>query len=263
MDQVNRFDSFAPIVLLLKVIMAQQDFDKPFTGGLGSYKLYVLVAYHIERHLAGGGKDRPSEVLISLLFRYGSIGADHDEATTNLEQLQNRDTSIASDGGLCELAPIFRLGECINMFRECHRRLSDRFLAEDNYDVDGRKISYLSSIIDCFRLSEARETSNRRAKLCDSICRPTARNDTGKVNAGRRIGQVFSKNGPVSMQQQRSGMERGPRGGIVPKRRPDLQAKSHLDQEAEIIMRGTKNRKNKKKQKRDVALKSFASRHSF
>ena len=39
--------SFAPIVLLLKVLMAQQDFDKPFTGGLGSYKLYVLVAYHV------------------------------------------------------------------------------------------------------------------------------------------------------------------------------------------------------------------------
>jgi len=56
--------SFAPIVLILKVIMAQQDLDKPFTGGLGSYKLYVLVAYHIDCHLASGGRDRPSEILI-------------------------------------------------------------------------------------------------------------------------------------------------------------------------------------------------------
>lgn len=31
----------------MKVLMAQQGFDKPFTGGLGSYKLYVLVAYHV------------------------------------------------------------------------------------------------------------------------------------------------------------------------------------------------------------------------
>jgi DNA polymerase sigma len=58
------FSSFAPIVLILKVLMAQQDLDKPFTGGLGSYKLYVLVAYHIDCHLASGGRDRPSEILI-------------------------------------------------------------------------------------------------------------------------------------------------------------------------------------------------------
>jgi hypothetical protein len=87
--------SFAPIVLVLKVLMVQQGLDKPFTGGLGSYKLYVLVAHHvsyfnfpkmldvsiqispiskcliflfnqyqIECHLANGGMDRPSEILI-------------------------------------------------------------------------------------------------------------------------------------------------------------------------------------------------------
>jgi hypothetical protein len=38
------FFSFAPIVLLLKIILAQQGLDKPFTGGLGSYRLYVLAA---------------------------------------------------------------------------------------------------------------------------------------------------------------------------------------------------------------------------
>ena len=85
-------DSFATTVLFLKVLMSQQGFDKPFTGGLGSYKLYVLVAFHVsatiilrllrvlssikasslcrgtiyqlERHLANGGTDRPAEVLI-------------------------------------------------------------------------------------------------------------------------------------------------------------------------------------------------------
>ena len=39
--------SFAPVVLFLKVLLMQQDLDKPFTGGLGSYKLYVLVAHHV------------------------------------------------------------------------------------------------------------------------------------------------------------------------------------------------------------------------
>lgn len=40
-------NSFATVVLFLKILLAQQDLDKPFTGGLGSYKLYVLVAHHV------------------------------------------------------------------------------------------------------------------------------------------------------------------------------------------------------------------------
>lgn len=43
--------SFATIILFMKVLMAQQGFDKPFTGGLGSYKLYVLVAYHVSAQM--------------------------------------------------------------------------------------------------------------------------------------------------------------------------------------------------------------------
>ena len=45
--QVKKYRSFSPVVLLLKVLLAQQDLDKPFTGGLGSFKLYVLVSHHV------------------------------------------------------------------------------------------------------------------------------------------------------------------------------------------------------------------------
>jgi len=44
---VKHYKSFSPVVLFLKVLLTQQDLDKPFTGGLGSYKLYVLVAHHV------------------------------------------------------------------------------------------------------------------------------------------------------------------------------------------------------------------------
>jgi DNA polymerase sigma len=44
---MERFQSFAAVVLFLKAILAQQDLDKPFTGGLGSYRLYVMVAHHV------------------------------------------------------------------------------------------------------------------------------------------------------------------------------------------------------------------------
>jgi len=241
--------------------MGQQALDKPFTGGLGSYKVYVLVAYHIERHLLNGGADRPSEILISLLVRYGCIGENDDVTTTDLEQLRSREDSVSSDGGMCELTPVFRLGDCVDMFRECHTRLFDRIRDVD--DLDSSNVSYLSSFIDCFRLREARETSHQRSMMSKSLCRPTARDDTGKVTPGRRVGKVFSKSGAVRDRSEPP--KRGPRGGLVPKRRPDLQAKHSLrkDRDAEIIQRAMKNRKNKKKQTRDVALREFASRHSF
>lgn len=158
---------------------------------------------------------------------------------------------------MCELTPVFRLSDCVDMFRECHVRLGERFLIVDEGDSD--KISYLSSIIDCFRLREARETSDRRSKLCDSICCPIARNDTGKVNPGKRTGHVFSKSGGAQS------LKRGPKGSIVPRKRPDLQARNSLrgNRDAETIQRAMKNRKNKKKQGRDTELKSFASRHSI
>jgi hypothetical protein len=39
--------SFADVVLLLKILLNQHGLDKPFTGGIGSFKLYVLVASHV------------------------------------------------------------------------------------------------------------------------------------------------------------------------------------------------------------------------
>ena len=39
--------SFPAVVLVLKVMLHQLDLDKPFTGGIGSYRLYVLVAHHV------------------------------------------------------------------------------------------------------------------------------------------------------------------------------------------------------------------------
>ena len=33
--------------MVLKIILRQQNLDTPFIGGLGSFKLYVLVAHHV------------------------------------------------------------------------------------------------------------------------------------------------------------------------------------------------------------------------
>ena len=45
--RVLSFYSFPVVVLFLKILLSQHDLDKPFSGGLGSFKLYVLVASHV------------------------------------------------------------------------------------------------------------------------------------------------------------------------------------------------------------------------
>ena len=258
----------------------------------------------------------------SLLFRYGCVG-ECDKATTDLESLKIREDLIASDGGICDLSNAFRIIDCVGMFRECYERLSDRIDLFNDSNYYG-KISHLSSIVDCFRLKDARDASVRRSTLCDNINRPTARDgksltyfmystnlmtpkqsmsysaclytkstDPGKVTPGRKIGQIFSKhglhqpgsetkrytgtNGNSSSKRSRvaddskvsptdtSSFKRGQRGSIIPSKRPDLDAKKSLrsNPEEELMLRASKNRKNKKKQTRDSAIRSFASRKSI
>jgi len=46
----NTLFSFPTLVVFLKILLNQQGLDKPFTGGLGSYSLYVLVASHVSQN---------------------------------------------------------------------------------------------------------------------------------------------------------------------------------------------------------------------
>ncbi len=235
--------------------------------------------------------------LKSLLFRYGCVG-DCDRTTTDLESLKIRQELVSSDGGICDLSNAFRIADCVGMFNECYKRLLERVDQANKLDKtrDGgnyKSISYLSSIIDCFRLKQARDASERRSSFCDGIRRPTARDDPGKVNPGRRIGQVFTKHGlnrtppnskpeatatnkssnkrvrlsndSESPSSAKGNFKRGPRGGIIPSYRPDIDAKLSLRSKpnSELMQRASKNRKNKKKQARDDALRKYASRHSF
>ncbi len=120
------------------------------------------------------------------------------------------------------------------------------------------------------------------ARLSDNIItRPTPRDHPGKVSAGRRISHVFTRTGssvaskpdnkkrkntnesPGYKRSKPDTTKRGPRGGIIPKNRPDLDARKSIGAEAAVIQRGMKQRKNKKKQARDKELTRFASGHSF
>ena len=268
--QSARYRSFAPVVVVLKIIMSQQGLDKPFTGGLGSYKLYVLVAYHIKQHLELGGNDRPSEILISLLIRYGGDSSGgrglhrnpkENSTTTDLEKLKSREEVLRCDGGTVELTPVFRLSDCVDMFHECYNRL----LLSDTTDdalMSARKTatvppSYLSRIIDCHRLREARETSERRSRMSENSNSCSRRQYLSSPVIPSTIPPPENVNN--DSRRKLGGMKRGPRGGIIPKYRPDLMAAATNQQDLNLLQRATKNRKNNKKQKRDAVVNEYAS----
>ena len=301
-SQVCRYDSFAPVVLLLKIILYQTDLDKPFTGGLGSYKLYVLVAHHLDQHIALGGADRPAEVFASFLYRYGAIKGYRQRCHQNSVTTLGQTTTLTShDNGHADMMPVFHLSHCVKVFERCFWRLMQRFQrlgSLSSQKRSGSGPSLLGNLVNCTKLSLERKSCLSKAERVRdmSMSKPfIGRNHPGKVNAGRKIGHVFSKEGrsfnagvasPASASgrttpQRRGngarepsdtdeeaeqlmagyGVQRGARGTLVPKYRPDVEARREAirdDPTYELRGRASKNRSSKKKQKRDTAIKEFA-----
>ena len=178
---------------MLKVILNQHGLDKPFTGGLGSFKLYVLVANHvsgaytceldkatltlllmfslsiiflkfnekIERHLALGGSDDPAEILLMFLFRYGQVpGYSHVAASartclTQLMVIESGDGEASADMG-----GVHQVENCIKVFQACFFRLRDKLSQRTNPDH-----SILTHIIDARKLELKRRQCCLKASL--------------------------------------------------------------------------------------------------
>ena len=116
--------------------------------------------------------------------------------------------------------------------------------------------SILASIIDQSKLKYARRRCIEMASQWEKMkqvddCTFHQNYGANGDTSGGMVGFTFSK----SMTEQ--GNERGPRGGLIPKTRPDVAAKPTGLEAA--LLRGGKNRKNKKKQMRDIALKEFVT----
>lgn len=166
--QVQHYDNSATVVLFLKILLEQVKLDKPFTGGIGSYKLYVLLAYHFEKHLTLGGKDTPEEMLLSFFFRFGNVGDaydghDNDRTRINSEAFTQitSQSIIRSNGGEADLSSAFRIDECVAIFGMCFQRLMLQLQRQpDSGDsVDGREkcTSVLGCIINADALEFTRE----------------------------------------------------------------------------------------------------------
>ena len=53
-----------PLALILKVLLEQAGLNQPYTGGLGSFKLYVLIAHYLTQRNAAGHQVEAELLLI-------------------------------------------------------------------------------------------------------------------------------------------------------------------------------------------------------
>jgi len=161
------FPSFSVVVLFLKTLLTQQSLDTPFTGGLGSYKLYVLVAHHIERHLALGGSDRPGEIVLSFLYRYGMSGSQREGSKLHCTPLSKDVPLQGPNGASADLSNVFQLDACIELFRLCWERLWGRVISAKQPGKNNA--SLLAEVICSPRLAQERRLA--REKLRASVGR--------------------------------------------------------------------------------------------
>ena len=184
--------SFSAVVLFLKTLLAHQSLDAPFTGGLGSYKLYVLLAHHMERHLALGGSDRPGEIVLSFLYRYGMSasrrGYRNQRHCTALSQHVPLE---GPDAGSADLSNVFRLDECIELFRQCWERLWDKVGSCSNASDSSRQQSFLADLISADRLGRERKMAREQlratvSRLHQQHRRLSASNDNNSTSSSLR-----------------------------------------------------------------------------
>lgn len=189
------------------MLLHEQEFDQPFTGGLGSYKLYVLVSFHIEEHLRLGGSDRPGEVLVSFFYRYCNNNVSRGNSSDNGKFHPSTRTTLTafavvrdSDGhGEIEFSNVFLLDRIVSFFGELwqrlHRALHRRTVSE--HDLREPKIpqNLLTMLINKNHVVRLRLTALRAAEsnaqfLRESFLQHVAQDGNTKTSSwGSRIPQ--------------------------------------------------------------------------
>lgn len=216
-----------------------------------------------------GGADRPSEVLATFLFRFRKF-THRNQQSPDYTSILSQGKTIRCDGGCAELKPVFKLEHCCDLFNRCWQRLLTDLEADDSStttilgklvnktalqserDLNLKKASKLGQYSQSQKgaSAAAKWNANRSARVAAPVAKKRAAEQTDANIAGD-AGEAQLMAG--------YGMKRGPHGGLIPLNRPDVDARQSMPDEA--IGRATKNRKNKKKQKRDEGLKEIALDH--
>jgi len=214
--------------------------------------------------------------LLSFLFRFGYpfIGEDSrdrfdssDKNGTSAVTPLSQTSVLFSGGGEGNMSAVFKIDSIVALFGICFNRLCKRM----QQLFQKEHFSLLNCIIDHSSLGAARDHALRNSQVLSHF--NILRNDPGKITDGKRVGHVFSKRThqgeDISNRKEACdtddeaeelmagyGLQRGPRGALIPRHRPDIEAKRTGTFLA--VERARKNRKNNKKQSRDAAITEWA-----
>lgn len=135
----------------------------------------------LEQHLALGGSDRPGEVFLSFLVRYGKvtkglglIGSQNGmdtKAQTHLSQ----QTILNSNGQYsADMSAVFLLDHCVDLFQRIWGRLSSTFNVIRHNTKKSEQKKNKSVLVDLFdvdQLIEDREECLERAARLSQYCK--------------------------------------------------------------------------------------------
>lgn len=97
----------------------------------------------IEKHVSLGGADRPSEVLMTFLFRFRTfVGSKQPKVSAkSLETPLSQSFTVTCDGGRAELVSVFKLQYCCCLFAQSWNRLREQSVSSDS------SVSFLGRLI--------------------------------------------------------------------------------------------------------------------
>ncbi|KAE9352424.1 hypothetical protein PR003_g4395 [Phytophthora rubi] len=104
---------FTTMVMFLKEFLHQFELDKPFTGGLGSFRVYMMVA-HIFQRYGSKRKNKPQPPVSSLLLAFFELFGNK-----KLPKFLHEETQLPlplGDGGHVDFGGVFRIDDCVDTF---------------------------------------------------------------------------------------------------------------------------------------------------
>ncbi|RLN91651.1 hypothetical protein BBJ28_00006467 [Nothophytophthora sp. Chile5] len=135
---------FTAMVAFLKEFLHQFELDKPFTGGLGSFRLYMMVAYVVHRADSKNKTKRQAPVSTLLLMFFELFG---NKKLPNFLHERTQLLLPFEDESHLDFGGVFRLADCVDTFA----------MAFDILSSTGK----LGSIIYEERLEQDREKSRK------------------------------------------------------------------------------------------------------
>ncbi|OWZ17999.1 hypothetical protein PHMEG_0007987 [Phytophthora megakarya] len=132
---------FTTMVMFLKEFLHQFELDKPFTGGLGSFRLYMMVAYIFQR---SGKKHKKQQQLpvSSLLLAFFELFGNKKQPN-----FLHEDTQLPlplGNGGHMDFGGVFRIDDCVETFSMAFDILNSTgniasIIYEERLDKDRKK----------------------------------------------------------------------------------------------------------------------------